>query len=790
MGQDDDSAAEVAALRERLSRLSEATASINKSLEFETVLQGVLDNAKELTGARHGWMVLCDDRGWIVDYVASGLTPQEASEFWQMPSGAVFHRHLVKLGGPIRLQDLLAFVDESGLPELNLPFAATSTISLLAALLRHRSEIVGAVYLFDKDQGFTSGDEETLVMFASQAAMVISNARRHQEEQRARADLETVVNTAPVGVLVFDAETRALRIANREAERLVGELLLPGGSVEDLLSAATFRGSDGREIPPERLPLAQVLESGEPVRGGEVVVEAPDGRSLTAMINATPIVGEDGTVASVVMTVEDISPLADLERLRTEFLGIVGHELRMPLTSIKGSATTLQESQASLSPAEMSEFFRIIGERADYMRDLIGDLIDIVQIETGALAVDPEPVDVSRLVDEARSVFSSSGGRENVHIGIVPDLPLVSADRRRIVQVITNLLANASRSSHETSPISIETSFDGVHVAVSVVDAGLGIEPERFLHLFAKFSPSAGRDTGRDLGLGLAICKGIVEAHGGRIWAESDGPGLGSRFTFTVPAASQTRAESEADPSRVYAHTLQHSALTAERVLALDDDPKTLKAIRDTLADAGFEPIVTGNPNQIASLIDETRPQVVLLDVMLPETDGLELMHGIVALRDLPVIFLSAYNRPELIAKAFEMGAVDYLVKPFTPSELAARVRAALRKKPEAPGAFSLGEMRIDYLQRAVTLAGRLVELSPSEYSVLVELSVNAGAALSHDRLMQAAQGPAGSGTASHLRTIVKTLRRKLGDDSRNPTYIFTVPRIGYRLASPARSEP
>ena len=786
MGHNEKREADLDELRERFSRLSEASASISESLELEKVLEGVLDNARELTGARYGLMVLCDNRGWIEDYVASGLTSQQAHHFWQMPEGVAFHRHLIEVGGPIREPDLLAYARQRGLPVPNLPFPDSEAASVLAMRLRHRSELVGAICVSHKDQQFTPDDEETMALFATQAAMVITNARRHQQEQRARADLETLVNTAPVGVLVFDAENGALKTANREAKKLVGEHLLPGGTVEDLLNTATFRSPDGRELPADELPLARVLESGEPVRGEEIVVEAPGERSITAMINATAICGDDGAVVSVVMTVEDITPLADLERLRTEFLGMVGHELRMPLTSIKGSASTLLESQASLTPAEMAQFFGIIADQADYMRVLISDLIDIVQIETGTLAIDPEPVDVSRLVDEARVAFLSSGGRDNIVIDIVPDLPLVSADRLRIVQVITNLLTNASRNSHDTSTIRIETEFDGVHVSVSVADDGLGIEPERLLHLFAKFSPNDAPGKGRDMGLGLAICKGIAEAHGGRIWAESDGPGLGSQFTFTIPASQQAAPSTGAGRSRVYAHMIPPSGDAAERILALDDDPKTLKAIRDALAGAGFEPVLTGDPKQLAPLIEQTDPQVVLLDIMLPDTDGLELMHETAALGEVPVIFLSAYNRPELIARAFEMGAVDYLVKPFTPSELAARVRAALHKKPQRPTTFSLKELSIDYSQRSVALAGRRLELTPIEYSVLVELSTNAGSTLTHEHLLQTGWSTASPGNVGLLRTVIKTLRRKLGDDSRNPDYIFTVSRIGYRLASPS----
>ena len=183
--------------------------------------------------------------------------------------------------------------------------------------------------------------------------------------------------------------------------------------------------------------------AGEAVRAEEIVIKVPDGGSATTLVNATPIRSEEGEVVSVVVTLQDMTPLEEMERLRAEFLGMVSHELRTPLTSIKGSA------------AEMLQFFRIIGEQADHMRDLIGDLLDVARIETGELSVAPVAADVATLVDEARSRFQSGGGRNNLRIDLSPELPLVMADGRRIIQVLSNLLSNAARHSHEASAIGV-----------------------------------------------------------------------------------------------------------------------------------------------------------------------------------------------------------------------------------------------------------------------------------------------------------------------------------------------
>ena len=452
--------------------------------------------------------------------------------FLELPGGPEFFAYLSRLPEPLRLADFSGHTTAAGLPEIDPPLGPVG--SFLGAPIRHRGEHVGNLYLSDKEGGreFAREDEETLVMFASQAALVIANARRHREEQRARADLETLIITAPVGVVVFDARTGVPVSFNREARRVVGNLRMAGGSEEQLLNVLTFRRADGRAISLEEFPLAQALSTGETVRAEEIVMQVPDGRSVTTIVNVTPIYSEEGEVESVVVTLQDMTPLEEMKRLRAEFLGVVSHHLLTPLTTIEGSATTLLDDASSLDAAEMRQFHRIIVEQSDNMRYLISDLLDVARIETGTLPVAPEPSDDAVLVDEARNTFVSGWGRNDLHIDLPPDLPMVMADRRRIVQVLSNLLSNASRHSPESSPIRVSAVREGIHVEVSVADDGGGVEAERLPHLFRRFSRLAGEDGRRELGrsgLGLAICKGIVEAHGGRIWAESDGPGLGAR---------------------------------------------------------------------------------------------------------------------------------------------------------------------------------------------------------------------------------------------------------------------
>ncbi|MXZ03010.1 MAG: response regulator [Chloroflexi bacterium] len=776
------------------SRLSDTSLQINKSLDFDVVLQEVLDSARSVTGARYGVIAILDGSGQLKDVLCSGMTSEEEQQLRDLPNGMLLFEYFSKPEELLRLGDLLGHMRSQGLPDLDPPLEVPPLVSFQSAPIIHMGERLGNIFVGAKETGgeFSSEDEDTLAMLASHAGTAIANARLFRDEQRAKTDLETLIDTSPVGVAVFDARTGAPISLNRELLRIVEGLRNPDQPPEQLLEVMLVRRADGREFPLAEFPFARVLSLGETVHAEEITMQVPDGRSVTALGNATPIRSQEGEVESFVVTLQDMSSVEELDRLRAEFLGMVSHELRVPLTAIKGSATTLLEEGTALDPAEMRQFFRIIVQQTDHMRGLIGNLLDVARIHTGTLPVDSEPVDAVALVDRARSVFLDGGGRHDLDIDVDPDLPLVMADRRRIVQVLGNLLSNAARHSSESSVIRVTAVLRGIHVEISVADEGRGIPADDLPHLFTKFSRIGSGEQGSEIGgagLGLAICKGIVEAHGGRIHAESDGPGLGARFTFTVPVAENPAPES-ARPSTPY----RKEKKKRTRVLVVDDDPQTLRYVRDALSEAGYTPIVTGDSDEALVLVKEERPQLVILDLLLADSNGIDLMEDIFDVADVPIIFLSVYGRDEVIARAFESGAADYIVKPFSPMELVARVKAALSRWNGGYGIESFepyvhGDLIINYAERAVTVAGNPVQLTPREYDLLVELSANAGRVVKHGDLLHRVWNPKKPGNIHALRSQLRRLRRKLGDDASDPTYIFVQPRVGYRMPKPEQEE-
>ncbi|MXX33270.1 MAG: response regulator [Gemmatimonadetes bacterium] len=761
-------------LRERMARLSEASLRVSENLDLEMVLREVVESARVLTGAANAVITTVDRVKGVRDFISSGLTPEERRQLHDLPEGERLWGYLLQSPRPLRVDDLAAHLDGLGFPT-----APILRRSFLGAPIRHRGVSVGHFYFTNKEGGqrFTDEDEETLVLFASQAATAIANARVYHEEQRARADLEALIETSPFGVVVLAARSGEIVSINREARRIVADLLSTSGSLQEAQKSMVVRRADGQEVSLAELSLAEALGSAEVVRVEEMVLFVPDGSAVRALVNATPIRGEDGEVASMVVTMQDLAPLEELERQRTEFLSMVGHELRAPLTSIMGSTRTLLSARPELDPAEAREFYRIIDEQAEHMRGLIGDLLDAGRIDAGTLSVAPRPSEVAALVERARSTFLGGGGRHTLLIDLPDDLPPVMADRRRIVQVLNNLLSNAARHSPASVPIQVAAVRDGVHVAISVADQGRGVSPERLPQLFGKHGVGGARGTVR-YGLGLAICKGLVEAHGGRIRAESDGAGEGTSLTFTLPVASET-----ADVSRAGRGHATADGHDPPRILVVDDDPRTLRFVRDALRVSGYASAVTGDPREVGRMIRRERPQLVLLDLMFPDTDGIELLEQVPELADLPVIFISGYGRDETIARALEAGAADYIVKPFSPTELVARVRSTLGRSAEATP-FVSGELCIRYDTREVSLAGRPLELTATEYGLLRVLSLNAGRVVTRDTLLRQVWGRRARHKSEAVRTFVKKLRRKLGDDAAEPTYIFTKRGVGYRFAA------
>ena len=772
----------IESLQTRLSRLSEASRRVSEDLDLNVVLQEVIDNARYLTNARYGALLTYEQSGDMQDFITSGMSPQEMERLNTSPRGLGLLGYMNEIQAPLRLADIASHPSSVGFPENHPPMK-----TFLGMPIRHRGEHVGNIYLTEKESGreFTSDDEDTLVMFASQAGAAISNARRHREEQQAKADLEALVNISPVGVLVFDAGTGDLISANDETRRIVGKLHTRDRSLKQLLQVVSLRRPDGSDIPMDELPIIKAVRTGDTVIADEVVIHLPDGReAISALINARPIRQESGDIVSVVATIQNITPLEDLKRQRAEFLQSVSHELRTPLTAIKGSVSSMLNSPYPPAPTEIRQFLRVIDEQSDRMRQIINDLVDMTEIESGALVVQPEPTDVADLLNQAKEMHARSDEEDGaIELALAPDLPRVMADKRRILQVLVNLIARVSSYSPTSRTVRISAAPSDPYVTVTLTHQSSIMTSHKSLdHLEGMRRESDGRlprRASRD-NLRIAISHGIVEAHGGRLWVE-EGDAVGIRFTFTIPLVDKAASLAEARSARDSNGRQTH-------ILVACQDRETQRYVRNAVSEAGFRAVVGSDPYEYERLIQENSPQVILLEPTLPWDAGLETLAQVGRISDAPVIFVAGPSWDLQIGRVFDLGAFDYIAKPFTSTELIARINVALRRVWEAnwresSKRYLYGDLAIDYAARDVTVAGRPVRLTPTEYRLLAELSAASGRVLTHEQLLQRVWGPLYSGDIRIVRQYVKELRQKLGDDASSPSYIFTELGVGYRMA-------
>jgi signal transduction histidine kinase len=360
------------------------------------------------------------------------------------------------------------------------------------------------------------------------------------------------------------------------------------------------------------------------------------------------------------------SAVQEADRRKNEFLAMLAHELRNPLAPIRNAVHILASAESL--PPKLGWARDVIGRQADHMARLIDDLLDVSRIVQGKVAVKPEVLQLAALIE--RSVEASSprlGGREQVLDVVLPPEPVeLDGDPDRLSQVLSNLVNNASKFSPPRSRIRLEATFEGGELQIAVQDEGAGIEPEFLPHmfdLFAQADQSLDRSQG-GLGIGLTLVKHLVELHGGRVWATSEGLGKGSRVTLALPARIGTHSTGTAP---VVTPRPAATRGLASRILVVDDLAASAETLMTLLEMEGFEVKVAHEGQAALALAREFRPHVVLLDIGLPGMNGFEVAHGLRAQpesRDALLIALTGYGEAESRSRSAQAGFDFHMVKP------------------------------------------------------------------------------------------------------------------------------
>ncbi len=506
--------------------------------------------------------------------------------------------------------------------------------------------------------------------------------RRYPPDPEARRGVPEVIRTGK-SELYPEIPSALLEAAAKDAEhmRLIRELRLESGMVVPLRAHGRTHGAltfvyaeSGRRYTENDLQFAEhfARQAAMAIENAIALKKVEASRETEHRLRA------EAEVAS---------------RAKDEFLAVVSHELRTPLNAILGWAIVLRRKSPS---SESDHALAIIERNANAQAKLIEDVLDLSRIMSGKLTLTLGRTNVNDAVMAAFETIGPAADAKHVTIDLdlEPALPAITADADRVQQMVWNLLSNAVKFSAKQSSVSVRTHQNGSDVVIEVRDQGEGIRSGALPYIFDAFQqadPSTTRRHG-GLGLGLAIVRQLVNAHGGVVHAESDGEGQGALFVVRLPARSAVPALNDR-PRRTTgdgsARTFAIPRLDGLRVLVVDDEADALGLVREALRDVGAEVVTASSAAEAMAMFTNQRPDVVVSDIGMPGEDGYSLLRKIRSLSAAqggrtPAIALTAYARAEDAQRAFAAGYQMHVAKPATPDQLSSVVAIVAGRSVQA----------------------------------------------------------------------------------------------------------
>ncbi len=567
--------------QDRLGALYELSTRLGTTLDLGELLNQIMDSIIQLTGAERGFMMLYDELTGALNPVAARNVDQKTLDGSSMEISRTVITRAATTGSPIVTNNAQEDDRFAG----NQSVVGYQLRSIMCAPLRARGRVIGAVYVDNRlfTGVFSQPDLDLLVAFTNQAAMAIDNARLFQRTDQA---LARRVDELSLFQLIDQELNKSLdlhRVLGQALDWAIQLTKADAGSIglisedketkERYLRLLAHRGSDDH-TPHERVPLthpvlAQVLATGEFVSLHNTTPEQSIDGSAAAIQLAVPIRREGHVTGLITLESQStsrsfnqddtafVARLADraavainnsslyeeihrINDAKSQFISLVAHELRVPMTSIKGYADLMSKGLAGPLNDQQQNFMGVILRNLDRMSVLIRDLSDINRIESGNMQFELGRFDLHLVIkDVIGSLREAMASRQQTYTTeFAPQLPDVFADRTRIGQVLTNLISNAHKYTPDGGHITVQTIVQDGFVRVDVADTGIGIREEEQEKLFSQFfrSEDSAVRTQVGWGLGLSIVKMMVEAQGGQISFESQ-YGQGSTFRFTIPVA-------------------------------------------------------------------------------------------------------------------------------------------------------------------------------------------------------------------------------------------------------------
>lgn len=396
--------------------------------------------------------------------------------------------------------------------------------------------MVGIIYVFrTSEYRFHKDDAQLLHNFANQAAIAVKNARLYEAVYAEKQRLNAILEQSADGVMILDRELN-ITVFNNALTRMTGRdaAAALGRSHSDIIQWESLKTD---------MDLATALANGWPLPGAahlyvEGDVNRPDDQTISLGITYAPLLDGEDHLSAIICNVRDLTRYREEEHLQKTFISVVSHELKTPVSIIKGYAGTMRRRDGNWSPEVLDEYMVVIEDEADRLTDLIDDLLEASRLQSGTFKLEVgDGVSLGALAKIAARKFRDPDGHHKFVVDFPESFPLVAGDERRLNQVFNNLVSNAIKYAPNGGVITLSGQVHDERVTVSVHDPGIGIashERHRIFQQFSRLDNALSRKT-EGTGLGLFLTKAIIEAHGGKIWFDSDGVGQGTTFTFCLP---------------------------------------------------------------------------------------------------------------------------------------------------------------------------------------------------------------------------------------------------------------
>lgn len=537
---------------ESLIRAYEAALSVAAEVDLDVVLQRIVDLARDVVPSQYAALGVADDDGRILTFTTSGITPEDRAALGPIPQGHGLLGELIERRLPLLVSDIGADPRSVGFPE-----GHPAMRTLLGVPILSGGRVFGNLYLTERlgREDYDRDDIRAVEILAAHAATAIERARLHGEidavrrrAEEQRDQLRVILDNMPSGVLIQTAPGGEIELANEAAIQMLTGERASDGALPSHGRDYRFLEDDGAPVQPSGLPALLALR-GEAVRNRQVALERTDGRLLPILIQAAPLRDAGGRITRAVVVFQDVTRLREAEQLKDDFLSLVSHEFRTPLTAIHGGAYLLANQGDWLDPDTRRELLEDVVTESGRLVRMLANMLSLAATMAGRAELRTEPVLLEPLVRRvAADVQGRSPGVRFV-IDLPDGLPPVEGDDDRLAQVLGNLYENAVKYAPEGGDVRTTASSDGTSVTMEVADTGAGIAPEHLPHIFERFRRPGADQTVRGMGLGLYLSRMLVAAQGGRIEARSAGVGQGAVFAVVLPIARGWSDDVERPPT-------------------------------------------------------------------------------------------------------------------------------------------------------------------------------------------------------------------------------------------------